>query len=105
MYNIINNWWEKICNNCGKCCYEKEFNGDIIFVNINTTCENLELCSNRCNIYMDRFKLNKDCRKVTIFTALFNPYLPGDCGYVQKFRFWRKKRNDGKNCSFGKGSE
>lgn len=91
MIKKINNWWESLCNSCGLCCYEKEFNNDIIFINMNRPCEFLEVCSNKCSIYNRRFKINKSCKKVNLFEALFNQYLPSNCGYVKKVRFWKRR--------------
>lgn len=93
MFNRVKLWWESLCNGCGLCCYEKEFNGDIIFVNFEKPCEFLNCETNMCSIYCDRFKKNSDCRKLNLFEALFNPYLPGSCGYVKKIRFWKRRRN------------
>ncbi|MGL1892668.1 MAG: hypothetical protein OCD02_13645 [Spirochaetaceae bacterium] len=89
----INKWWESLCHNCGLCCYEKKFNEDIIFIDMESPCKYLEQCSNHCTIYNDRFKINSDCSKINLYQALFNPYLPSSCGYVQKVRFWKRRNN------------
>lgn len=56
-------------------------------------CEFLDSCNNKCTIYSKRFKTNPDCKKVNIYEALFNPYLPSSCGYVKSIRFWKRGRN------------
>ena len=88
MFKKINDWWESLCTNCGSCCYEKEFNEDLIFINMEKPCKYLDTCTKSCTIYDDRLKKNERCDKVNIFHALFNPYLPYHCGYVKKIRFW-----------------
>lgn len=93
MFKSINNWWESLCNGCGICCYEKEFDDQgLIYINLDRPCTYLEVCSNRCSIYSNRFKVNRECKKVNLFTALFNPYLPGHCGYVKRLRFWKRSK-------------
>ena len=93
MFKRVSNWWEGLCNGCGLCCYEKEFNEDLIFINMEKPCKFLDTCSNKCSIYSERFKINPHCKKVNLFQALFNPYLPGSCGYVKKVRFWRRRKD------------
>ncbi|MBF9015941.1 MULTISPECIES: hypothetical protein [unclassified Oceanispirochaeta] len=79
--------WESICHGCGKCCYEKHFlhNGTLI-IDYDKPCKFLDTESKRCNVYVNRFNACKKCQKITLWTALFSPALPPDCGYVQKIR-------------------
>lgn len=84
---IIGNW-ENLCHGCGMCCYEKEFHEDLIYINMEKPCKYLDVTTNSCTVYCDRFKINKYCKKVNLYQALFNPYLPKSCGYVKKVRFW-----------------
>lgn len=93
MIKKLNNWWEGICTGCGICCHEKEFTTDgIVIINFDKPCKYLDKCNNKCKIYDVRFKQFPICKKVNIFEALFNPYLPPSCGYVRKFRFWEMKK-------------
>lgn len=76
------------------CCHEKEFNDEgMIFIDLDKPCQFLDSCNNRCTIYDTRFLENKNCKKLTLYQALFNPYLPSSCGYVKKIRFWKRKNN------------
>lgn len=94
MFNKINKWWEDLCHGCGLCCHEKEFSDDdLILINLAKPCGFLDSCDNRCTIYSDRFNKNPHCKKINLYQALFNPYLPGSCGYVMRLRFWKRRRN------------
>lgn len=93
MFNKINRWWESLCSGCGLCCYEKDFNeDDIIFINLEKPCPYLNSDCGTCSVYPDRFKVNSHCKKLNLYEALFNPYLPGNCGYVRAVRFWKRRR-------------
>lgn len=39
-----------------------------------------------CTVYDRRFEMCRECRRVTIFHALFDPGMPPQCGYVQYYR-------------------
>ncbi len=79
--------WESYCHCCGKCCYEKEYiPGGILITDYNKPCRFLDEESKRCRVYVNRFNACKECRKVTLWTALFSPALPPDCGYVVHVR-------------------
>ena len=93
MFKKINLWWENLCDGCGLCCYEKEFNEDLVFINMEKPCKYLNCDNNSCSVYEKRFNINPNCRKVNLYHALFHPYLPGSCGYVKKVRFWKRRRN------------
>ena len=89
--------WEGYCLRCGKCCYEKEFlPGGTLITNYSKPCRFLNEETLKCNVYVNRFNACKECRKVNLWTALFSPALPPDCGYVvnvrNRFRF-RNIRN------------
>ncbi|MBN1834216.1 MAG: YkgJ family cysteine cluster protein [Spirochaetales bacterium] len=49
-------------------------------------CRFLDPDTHLCTVYQERFTMCRDCKKLTVFHALFSPYLPADCGYVQAFR-------------------
>ena len=77
--------WEDICNKCGLCCHRKVVAEDFLLLDLAETCEFLDKETNLCNVYKDRFKKCKDCKKVTPFMAAFSPALPATCAYVKLF--------------------
>ncbi|MCP5514422.1 MAG: hypothetical protein H7A26_03035 [Spirochaetales bacterium] len=79
-------WWENLCNKCGICCLKKKVIDGNCIIDKNSPCQYLDIESNRCLVYEKRFILCRECRKMTIFHALFSSYLPDDCGYVVFFR-------------------
>ena len=96
-------WWDGICDRCGLCCYEKHYTrywGGIppggrravssrFFIDTEDPCRYLG-ADRRCTIYHRRFKINSQCVRLTPFHALFCGYLPENCAYVKRFRFWRR---------------
>lgn len=88
------NWrgdWESLCNCCGKCCYTRTIGkGGKVTVHYDDPCEYLNTQTHLCRVYDDRFRKCGYCGKMHLSTALFNPTLPEDCGYVKVFRPWRK---------------
>jgi uncharacterized protein len=84
--------WEAVCTQCGRCCYEKEWVRGRIITNYRAPCRFLDESSRLCTVYPERFRRCSECRKMTIFHALFVSYLPEQCGYVRRFRFWRRGR-------------
>ncbi len=83
--------WEGICNKCGLCCYNRDIVKGKLEIKNYQPCENINIATNLCLIYKDRFKICKECRKVTMFHVLFSRYMPETCGYVQKYRYKKKK--------------
>ncbi len=82
-----NRRWESFCHCCGKCCYEKEYiPGGTLITDYAKPCRFLDEETRLCRVYINRFNACKECRKVTVWTALFSPALPPDCGYVTKVR-------------------
>ncbi len=84
--------WESVCLMCGLCCYEKEWRGRRIVTNYGAPCRFLDTRSRLCTVYDRRFQECAECRKMTIFHALFASYLPEGCGYVRRFRPGRRRR-------------
>ncbi|MGA2640027.1 MAG: YkgJ family cysteine cluster protein [Spirochaetia bacterium] len=78
--------WEAHCRRCGLCCYEKEYRGSSVVTNFNRPCPHLDLSSRLCTVYESRFETCAQCRKMTILHAMFVPWLPSSCGYVQHYR-------------------
>ena len=87
----IHGSWESLCRRCGLCCYEKEERDGGVFIDYDSPCRFLDESTRLCTVYESRFKRCSDCRKMTIFHALFVSYLPRECGYVQKLRPWLRK--------------
>ncbi len=82
--------WEELCLRCGICCYEKEHHGLSVTINLDKPCDFLNIDQKTCSVYNERFIICKNCEKVTMFHALFSRYLPESCGYVKKYRPWRR---------------
>jgi uncharacterized cysteine cluster protein YcgN (CxxCxxCC family) len=83
--------WEALCRRCGHCCYQKEIRGGRVLIDYDSPCMYLDESSGLCTVYETRFSRCGDCRRMTVFHAIFASYLPADCGYVRRFRPWRKK--------------
>jgi uncharacterized cysteine cluster protein YcgN (CxxCxxCC family) len=85
--------WEEYCLKCGLCCYVRHRGkkGEVI-VEYSSPCEYLDEKTHLCTVYEKRFSVCSDCRKLTLYHALFSPYLPSTCGYVRRFRFWRNSK-------------
>jgi len=96
LFKKWNERWESLCNQCGKCCYEKHYlPGGTLITDYDKPCRFLNEESMTCNVYVNRFRACRECRKVTLWTALFSPALPPDCGYVTNVRkpFFRPLRS------------
>lgn len=78
--------WEALCRQCGACCYRKEWRGGAWVVNRSDPCGFLDPATRRCAVYEQRFRACPDCKRMTLYHALFTPWLPDDCGYVRAFR-------------------
>jgi len=78
--------WEGTCRRCGQCCYEKERQGRTVTTDFRRPCRFLDISSRRCTVYDHRFAACPQCRRMTLLHALFIPWLPEQCGYVQRFR-------------------
>jgi uncharacterized protein len=78
--------WEALCRRCGLCCYEKDIRGGRVVTNHNRPCVHLNTRTHACSIYENRFRICGQCRRMTLFHALFVRWLPESCGYVQRFR-------------------
>ncbi len=102
--------WESLCRRCGRCCYEKDERDGRVFTNYDSPCRYLDESTRLCTVYETRFIRCGDCKKMTIFHALFVSYLPAECGYVQKFRPWLRRaspcldRGEGRIIPPGKGN-
>ncbi|MGD1818576.1 MAG: hypothetical protein ACPKOI_01650 [Pleomorphochaeta sp.] len=75
--------WESHCKKCGLCCHEKVVIDDTLVVDLDSYCENFDIKTKTCKIYAKRFIDSVRCKKVTLAKAMFAPYLPPTCGYVE----------------------
>lgn len=79
--------WERLCNNCGACCYEKEETEEgVIYIDFEKPCPYLDTFNHACRVYEKRFRVCRECSRLGVWHALFARWLPPDCGYVRKFR-------------------
>ncbi|MCL2706290.1 MAG: hypothetical protein FWE72_08815 [Spirochaetaceae bacterium] len=79
-------WWENLCHKCGICCFKKKTIDGVCIIDFNAPCEYLDVESNLCFVYEKRFKKCDDCKRMTVFKALFADFLPDNCGYVEFFK-------------------
>lgn len=87
--------WEALCNRCGLCCYDRKriFRRGVVILR-RRPCPYLQISTGLCRVYDRRFSVCRDCRKVTIFHALLDRYMPDSCAYVQRYRpFVARRRN------------
>lgn len=78
--------WDEVCTQCGLCCYQKEYRRGRLYINLNRPCPYLDTQSKLCMVYDNRFKICRDCKKVTMYHALFSSLMPVSCAYVQRYR-------------------
>jgi uncharacterized cysteine cluster protein YcgN (CxxCxxCC family) len=72
--------WEDICDQCGRCCYEKlEYRGKIFYTT--TPCPHLDRKTRLCRIYSSRFSRYPECTQLTPELAQAG-ILPADCPYA-----------------------
>ncbi|WP_020675793.1 hypothetical protein [Geopsychrobacter electrodiphilus] len=72
--------WEGLCQRCARCCYEKiDFNGHIFYTRI--PCDQLDLETQRCQIYNERDQVRTDCQRLTP-EVVEAGILPADCPYA-----------------------
>ena len=73
--------WENLCERCARCCYEKiNFNGRIFYTKI--PCDQLDLETGLCRVYMERDAVRPDCQRLTPEVVAAG-ILPADCPYAQ----------------------
>jgi len=74
---------EDLCVQCGRCCMVHVYNPadsaepEIIY------CKHLDVETNRCKIYKDRFRKEKEC--LSMMEAIMTSALPKDCPYVKNY--------------------
>jgi len=55
-------------------------------IDMSHPCPYLVVETGLCMVYDNRFKVCSNCRKVTLFRAMFSSLLPAECAYVQRYR-------------------
>ena len=78
--------YEAICLQCGKCCYLKSKDRDGTLSISNKPCKYL-LANNKCSIYDKRHEINPDC--LTMEKAILNKMQPTSCPYVKNIEGYR----------------
>ena len=74
--------WESLCCRCGICCLNRRYGrkpGEVFFTLI--ACKYLDTETCHCRIYEDRFKIVRECEKITADNVLKITWLPKTCGY------------------------
>ncbi len=87
--------WERLCDGCGRCCYRTFVVGrgkreKIVATRI--ACDLLDVRTGRCTAYTDRFKLNKDCVRLTKNNVGKCDWLPQTCAY--RLRYYKRPLPD-----------
>ena len=73
---------EKLCRNCGKCCYKKLIIDGTVYLTP-FPCQFLDVQTNLCLIYERRHDLNPRCLSVP--SGLKVSAFPADCPYVAAY--------------------
>lgn len=74
--------WESLCCRCGNCCLHRLRDGKTgksYFTKI--ACRYLDLETCLCTIYKNRFRIERECKKITSDNILKFKWLPKTCGY------------------------
>lgn len=76
--------WEALCDGCGKCCYRKYIQGrgkreQLYYTSV--ACNLLDVNTGRCTNYLNRFKIETDCTKLTKKNLPDFGWLPKTCAY------------------------
>ncbi len=79
--------WEALCNGCGKCCYDKVWEGDRLLL-LTSACTYLDTEANRCRVYADRFEKEAMCMPIGPEIVEMGA-LPEDCPYVENMPGYR----------------
>jgi len=87
--------WEKVCTQCGKCCFEKSIKNNVWLINYSKPCKFLKFAGRvaQCTIYSDRFSKLGQCN--TIPEAIQKRYLPPSCPYVKFVPMYKAPIDDG----------
>ena len=87
--------WDNLCNQCGRCCFEKLEDGRGKIIYTQTACRYLDVITRRCKVFERRFEINPDCVKLTAELVPQLHWLPPDCAYrPAPVKFTRKENRD-----------
>jgi len=78
--------WEKLCHQCGQCCFEKWVDEDGTIHPTRIACRFLDIHSRQCRVYHKRFEVGEGCVRLTPEVVATVQWLPEDCAYVQQAR-------------------
>lgn len=82
MHEMSAEQWESLCDGCGLCCQVQVECGETGERALsNAACRFLDLCTNQCSDYENRFENVEDCTKVTPQNVGELNWLPHTCGY------------------------
>ena len=86
MKSISREEWEKICDNCGKCCLLKlqdEDSDEIFYTNVICRYYDLDKC--RCSVYEQRCELVPECVRLDKNNVSKIEWMPKTCAYRRLF--------------------
>jgi uncharacterized cysteine cluster protein YcgN (CxxCxxCC family) len=86
MKSISREEWEKICDNCGKCCLLKlqdEDSDEIFYTNVICRYYDLDKC--RCSVYEKRCELVPECVRLDENNVSKIEWMPKTCAYRRLF--------------------
>ncbi len=90
---------EDKCLRCARCCYAKVIlDGEVYYTDI--PCEFLDVKTNLCRIYEDRFEKNPECLSIEEGTRL--GVFPADCPYVRDIKRYKAPHTDCDTAEMGR---
>jgi len=86
-------YWEKLCKQCGSCCFEKleDEKGTIFYTGV--PCRYLDVVTRKCKIYNRRFEIYPDCIQLTEDLVAELHWLHDGCGYRRALGIHGKPRS------------
>lgn len=84
MENLEAAEWEKLCQRCGLCCFEKAIDGKGRIIETQVPCRHLDIHSRECRVYAQRQQIEFDCIKLTPEKISELKWLPVSCAYRQE---------------------
>ncbi len=73
--------WEALCRRCGACCFEKKITARGEVLTTAVPCRFLDVHERTCRVYATRFRIEKDCIKLTPENIGRLTWLPRECAY------------------------